>query len=186
MMKKNTHFNPPKKRKKQHHPKKGRNSKLPPKKKKKYHHPKKREEPPANSKKSGKKNPEFFGCQDHRGPTTTGATRRVEVTATEPSLPPSITEPRRTVPLGDETTKRRNDVGRSLPETNNSLPLKIGLNAPKGNNRIPIPSIFRCKLAVSFREGKLAGRFRAPFFWKKEIYVKPEKRRKNRRSKKFP
>lgn len=107
---KKTHFNPPKKRKKQHHPKKGRNSKLHPQKKKKYHHPKKREEPPANSKKSGKKNPEFFGCQDHRGPTTTGATRRVEVTATEPSLPPSITEPRRTVPLGDETTKRRWEI----------------------------------------------------------------------------
>ena len=39
----------------------------------------------------------------------------------------------------------------TLPETN-SLPLKIGRN-PKGNDRIPFPSIFRCYVTVSFREG---------------------------------
>ena len=38
-----------------------------------------------------------------------------------------------------------------------SLHLKIGLNAPKGNDRIPFPSIFRCELAVSFREGTQDG-----------------------------
>ena len=38
-----------------------------------------------------------------------------------------------------------------------SLHLKIGLNAPKGKDRIPFPSIFRCEPAVSFREGTQDG-----------------------------
>ena len=34
-----------------------------------------------------------------------------------------------------------------------SSPLKIGLNASKGNEKVFHPSIFRCENAVSFREG---------------------------------
>ena len=39
------------------------------------------------------------------------------------------------------------------PETNMTSPLKIGLNAPKGNEKVFQPPIFRGKIAVSFREG---------------------------------
>ena len=42
-----------------------------------------------------------------------------------------------------------------LHETNSQPPLKIGRN-PKGNEFVFQPSIFRCKLAVSFREGNIS------------------------------
>ena len=42
----------------------------------------------------------------------------------------------------------------TLPETNISSTWKIGLNAPKGKDPIPTPSIFRCELLVSGRISK--------------------------------
>lgn len=42
-----------------------------------------------------------------------------------------------------------------LPKTNRNSHLKIGRNYPKQNDCLPTESIFRCKLAVIFREGTL-------------------------------
>ena len=58
--------------------------------------------------------------------------------------------------------------GGTLPETNSS-PLKIG-HPPKGNKKVFQQSMFRCKLAVSFREGNYWRCFFFPCFTEPHTY----------------